>query len=63
MFLRRLADMLRHRAAPPNDERSIKAEQLERLRSEVGETLDRVDRIVPTRRNRVAAYDRYRIGR
>ncbi len=62
-LLRRIADVLRHRMAPPDDERSIKAVQTEKLRTEVGAVLDRVDRITPPNHSRVASYARVRIGR
>lgn len=59
-MIRRLADMLMHRQPPPHDERSIKDAQTEELRVEVGAALDRVDRIVPPKHSRLAAYARVR---
>jgi hypothetical protein len=62
-FIHRLAEMFLHRPAPPNDERSSKAVQLEEVRQEVGKALNRVDRIVEPEHGRFASYARVRVHR
>lgn len=53
MKWRRLLDVLLRRPAPPDDERSIKAERLDELTDETIRTLDRVDQAVPHRYARI----------